>query len=265
MKIIKQLIINKLNEMEFYAAKAKKSLEKAPPGSLGISHSKGNVQFYHRIERGQHKGKYIAKDNSKLIFALAQKYYDQIFLKTAENNIQKLKRAIKLLPEKELAMVYTNLSQTRKNLVRPYILTDEQYIEQWLNVTYTGKEFDQNTPMLITERGEKVRSKTEKIIADKLFAMGIPYRYEYPIKIKGYGFVYPDFTLLNVAKRKEIYMEHFGMMDNVEYCHKAIKKLDNYAKNGIYQGRNLLVTFETSQYPLNMKVVENLLKEFVLK
>ena len=60
-------------------------------------------------------------------------------------------------------------------------------------------------------------------------------------------------------------MEHFGMMDNPEYCNKAIKKLEDYAKNGIYQGKNLLVTYETSQYPLNMKVVENMLREFVLE
>ena len=265
MKTIKQLILNKLNEMEFYAVKARESLEKAPPGSLGISYSKGKEQFYHRTEKGQHKGTYIEKENAKLVIALAQKNYDRTFLKVAETNMQKLKKVLKLLQQKELTMVYEELSQTRKSLVEPHIIPDEQYIEQWSNVEYTGKEFAQNTPMLITERGERVRSKTEKIIADKLFSMGIPYRYEYPVKIKGYGLVYPDFMLLNVAKREEIYMEHFGMMDNPEYCHKAIKKLEDYAKNGIYQGKNLLVTYETSQYPLNMKVVEQMLKEFVLK
>ncbi len=265
MRIIKKLLERKIKEMEFYYVKAKKSSEKAPIGSLGVSYSNGVEQFYHRTEEGQHKGTYISKDNKKLISALAQKHYDQIFLKTAENNMTKLKKALKSLPDKELIEIYDELSQTRREWVKPYILTDEQYIEQWLNVQYEGKEFDSNTPMLITERGEKVRSKTEKILADKLFAMGIPYRYEYPVRLKGYGFVYPDFTLLNIAKRKEIYLEHFGMMDKIEYCHKAIKKLENYANNEIYLGKNLLVTFETSQYPLNMKTVEEMLREFVMK
>lgn len=265
MKTIQQLVVDKLNKVEFYAAKAQESLDKAPVGSLSISYSKGKAQFYHRTESGQHKGKYIEKENIELTRALAQKQYDQSFLRIAETNKKKLTRVLKLLQEKELIMVYETLSEIRKKLVTPHILPADKYIEQWLSVKYSGKGFDGNTPMLLTERGERVRSKTEKIIADKLFAMGIPYRYEYPVRLKGFGVVYPDFTLLNIEKREAIYMEHFGMMDNPEYCHKAIKKLEDYGKNGIYQGKNLLVTFETSQNPLNMKVVENMLQEFVLK
>ena len=109
-----------------------------------------------------------------------------------------------------------------------------------------------------------MRSKSEKMLADKLFAMGIPYRYEYPVQLKGYGTVYPDFTLLNVRKRKEFYLEHFGIMDDPEYSEKAIKKLEDYAKNKIYIGKNLLVTFETRHKPLEMKVVEQMIKEFIL-
>ena len=41
-------------------------------------------------------------------------------------------------------------------------------------------------------------------------------------------------------------------------------RLEDYAKNGIYIGKNLLVTFETLQKPLDMKVVEQMLKEFIL-
>ena len=54
------------------------------------------------------------------------------------------------------------------------------------------------------------------------------------------------------------------MMDNPEYCQKALQKLETYAKNGIHIGKNLLVTFETLQKPLDMKIVEQMLKEFTL-
>lgn len=86
--------------------------------------------------------------------------------------------------------------------------------------------------LFLQKRGERVRSKTEKIIADKLYSMGIPYRYEYPVKIKGYGMIYPDFMLLNISTRENICFEHFGMMDNAEYCEKAIKKIEGYIKSG---------------------------------
>ena len=54
------------------------------------------------------------------------------------------------------------------------------------------------------------------------------------------------------------------MMDNPEYCQKAIQKLDTYARNGIFIGKNLLVTFETFRHPLDVKMVEKMLQEFIL-
>ena len=45
---------------------------------------------------------------------------------------------------------------------------------------------------ILTEKGESVKSKSEKIIADKLNMMNIPYCYEVPLYLKGYGYVKPD-------------------------------------------------------------------------
>ena len=75
--------------------------------------------------------------------------------------------------------------------------------------------------------------------------------------------MYPDFTILDVSNRKEIYLEHFGMMDDDEYCNKAISKIQNYARYGIFAGKNLLLTFETRQNPLNTIYLEELLAEFL--
>ena len=57
---------------------------------------------------------------------------------------------------------------------------------------------------IITEKGEAVRSKSEKIIADKLYMKEIPYVYEQPLYLKGYGYVVPDFKILNVRTKKRI-------------------------------------------------------------
>lgn len=261
---MKEQLKEKVKEMDKLILKAEKSLKKAPEGRLVLSKSNGVTQYYHKTESGQKKGKYISCKNRRLISALAQKDYDLRFLKEIEEQKKQICRAMELLPDTEGKDIYSELSETRKALVTPYILTDEQYIEQWMDVQYMGKEFADDVPVIMTERGERVRSKSEKILADKLFSMGIPYRYEYPVKLKRYGTVYPDFTLLNVRERKEIYMEHFGMMDNPEYSEKAVQKLEDYARNGIYMGKNLLVTFETLHKPLDMKIVEKMLKEFIL-
>lgn len=261
---MKKALLKKVKELDHLIIKAEKSLKKAPEGALVLSKSNGTVQYYHKTERKQKKGKYISCENRSLIIALAQKDYDLRFLKVIKEQKNKLCKAIKLLSDINLTKTYSELSEVRKKLVKPHILTDEQYVEQWSNVQYEGKPFFDDTPVIMTERGERVRSKSEKILADKFFSMGIPYRYEYPLKLKGYGTVYPDFTLLNVRTREEVYLEHFGMMDNPEYAQKAIQKIYNYAKNEIYIGKKLLVTFETLQNQLDMKVAEQMLKEFTL-
>lgn len=261
---MKEILEEKLKEADYFISRAKKSLNKAPKGALILSKSNGTVQYYHKTENTQKKGKYISKKNSKLITALAQKDYDLRFLKVMKEQRSKMTKAIKLLSSIDFLKAYDELPETRKKLVDSYVLTDKQYVEQWERVQYEGKAIADDTPVITTERGERVRSKTEKILADKFYSMGIPYRYEYPVTLRGYGTVYSDFTLLNVRERKEIYLEHFGMMDNSEYCQKAIRKLETYAKNGIYIGKNLLVTFETLRNPLDMKMVEGMLKEFIL-
>lgn len=263
-KFIKQIVTKKLQELDQLKLKVERSLKKAPEGSLVLSKSNGTVQYFHKTSNKQKKGRYIKKIDQKQITALAQKDYDQRLLKEVEKQTNQLTRILKNLPEEDLSRIYDSLSEPRKTFVTPHIILKEKYIEQWLQKEYRGKVMSEETPFYVTNRGEKVRSKSEKIIADKLFSMGIPYRYEYPIRLKNFGIVYPDFTLLNMNTRKEVYFEHFGMMDHSDYRQKAFLKLQEYARNGIYPGKNLLVTFETLQVPLDMNVVEKMLRELVL-
>ena len=123
--------------------------------------------------------------------------------------------------------------------------------------------------MLITHRRllqkeERVRSKSEKIIADKLYSLGIPYRYECPLTLAGNIKMYPDFTILRMMTREEVYLEHFGMMDDANYVENVIFKLNTYEKNDIYLGVNLFVTYETSKKPINTMAVDRMLKQLFL-
>ena len=112
-----------------------------------------------------------------------------------------------------------------------------------------------------TRRGEKVRSKSEAILADILYGLGIPYHYEKPLYLGSGKVRYPDFTLLKIKSREEIYLEHFGMLDDDEYREKSLLKLDEYRKHGIYVGKNLIFTYETEKSPLDIKGIEKMLKE----
>lgn len=92
---------------------------------------------------------------------------------------------------------------------------------------------------------------------------GIPYRYEYPLYLNGIGSIYPDFTVLNVRLRKELFWEHLGMMDDTIYVEKAIQKITYYEENGIFPGDNLILTYETKQNPLNQKTVKLMIQHYL--
>ena len=118
-------------------------------------------------------------------------------------------------------------------------------------------------PVILTEKGERVRSKSEKILADFFYRNNISYKYEKPLNLSGYGIVYPDFTFLSRKLRKEIYWEHEGMMDKPEYAIKAVKKLNSYQMNGILPGERLILTFETEQDVLNTRIVSELADKYL--
>lgn len=242
---------------------AKKSLEKAPQsGNLRILHSHGTVQYYLCEGGGDTNGKYIRRDDNIIAYKLAQRDYDKKILRSASAKLDWIEKMLKKVPKDDFVDIYEK-SQDRKKLIQPYVISDEDYRMWWENQEYKGKDFRENSPEIYTEKGERVRSKSEKLIADKLYMMNIPYRYEYPMKLGKVGTIYPDFLLLHVAERKEYILEHFGMMDDPEYTEKAVKKINTYAKNGIFQGDKLLLTYETSHTPIDMRVVGELLERFL--
>ena len=108
-----------------------------------------------------------------------------------------------------------------------------------------------------------LRHGIEKILADYFYHKGIPYQYEKPLLLQGFGVVYPDFTFLSPRTRREIYWEHDGKMDDPAYAKSAVRKIDTYQKNGIYPGENLILTFETSDIPLNTRTIQEMVRRFL--
>ena len=259
------------------------------PGKLRI-HKKGNsVQYYHTEKPTEEKANlftkekinlftkdksnqdnqvkqhqtYIPKKNIDLARNLAQRDYDNKLIQEIERRQKILNKFLKEYPEEILEQVYYDINEYRKELIHPIIVTDEQYVKMWLSAPFIRKIVGDDVPVILTENGERVRSKSEKMIADKLKNMGIPYRYEAPLRLGRSTVLHPDFTLLNVKERKEVYYEHFGMMDNQEYVDSALKRIEIYEKNGIFPGDRLIFSWETKSMSLNMRLVETMLKRFL--
>lgn len=162
--------------------------------------------------------------------------------------------------DSELPKLHTQ----RQLLVTPIEPIWEKELARWYDSEYHGKEFYEGTAEIVTEKGERVRSKSEKILADYFYRNNILYQYEKPLYLKGYGTVYPDFTFLSKKTRKEIYWEHEGMMDKTEYAKSAVKKIESYQRNGIHLGERLILTFETELTVLNSQIVEELVEKYLV-
>lgn len=256
-----------LNDLNLIKCKAIECIENSPEGKIYISKS-GNTDQYHLFNE-KNKKIYIKKQDIALVQQLVQKEYAQKLLQIINKQEKNIKQFIRNCDKYSLVKVYENMPEGKKKLVNPYMISDEEYISKWekeKNKILIEKENDERLQQLgiITEKGEYVRSKTEKIIADKLFSLGIPYVYELPHFLQGYGYVYSDFTILNVKTKQEYIWEHFGLMGDEKYVQNSIKKINTYAKNGYIQGKNFITTFEGGDVSLSTNVIKGIAENLLL-
>lgn len=234
-----------------------------PEGTLRISGSRSQPQYYHRIDSHNNNGNYICEENIQLARELDQKDYNQKVINAAEKELQAIAKYESKCPKIKVEEIYSNLHQERQKLVNPYKENDDEYAKWWQSVRYKGKTIHDDVPLNYTARGERVRSKSEVIIADLLLREGIPYRYEFPLYIEGVGYIYPDFLTLNKRTRKEYFIEHFGMMDDPNYLENALYRIQQLADNNIYPGENLILSFETKKTPLNQQELLKTIRHYL--
>ena len=310
---------NRLTQLKQILAATQNRLANTPQGHLRVSQKGHNPEFYQITEPGDTHGSYIPQAKLALARRLAQKDYDTRLIKQLKQEIRALQKYLAQTkggdcctarenstlhsvtghdssPDSALTALYTKLCPARQSLVTPITLTDAQYAAQWQAVSWTGLPFSPDSPDYTTARGERVRSKSEVIIADTLARHGVPYRYEYPLELNyrrnGRGgtsrsdpgdtpthgadtvnsetsyrpgrTIHPDFLCLNVRTRAEFYWEHFGLMDDGDYLERTLVKLKEFAENNILPGKNLIFTMESASCPLSTRQIENLINEFLL-
>ncbi|MBR6256868.1 MAG: hypothetical protein IKR23_05760 [Lachnospiraceae bacterium] len=257
---LKKMLIQEKKHLEDVINKAKVEAETFPEGYLRISANQGRIRFYHCTN--DRYGMYIHKDNLQLARQLAQKAYQKTVMQKAESRLKQISKILRDYADDEIEQMYLSLHAERQVLITPVEPTMKQLLDCWTNETYKGKEFQEGAMVILSEKGERVRSKSEKILADYFFRNNIPYKYEKPLLLQGYGTVYSDFTLFSPKLRKEIYWEHEGRMDDPVYARSAVKKIYGYEQNGIFEGERLILTYETEETVINTRDIERKLDRF---
>ena len=265
---LKELLQARAENLEWLVRKKEKAVKEAPEGAVRIVKRGNKLQFYKKSGSGDYQGTYLPREQDALALALVQKDYDERLLHNARAELEHIRRFEAALEGKSACTAaYEALDDTRKSLVTPATLTDEQFAVAWLSVPYKKKKLDSAAPTLVTENGETVRSKSELIIANALKNSGVPYRYEYPVCVtvgeEEHREFHPDFYCLNVRTRAEFAWEHFGMMDEPEYAENAVHKLAAYSASGYFPGKNLIITMENRNTPLGSLEINRIINEYL--
>ena len=241
-----------------------RAIGKAPSGSLRINHNKGYVEYYQRGDPDHPNGFYLSKKKLGVAMRLGQKRYDQIVQSSVRNEIDLIEDFLSRYPKVPAEAIASTLPPELRELILPIEEDDESFARRWQSKPYTRKESWSEARRFKTDHGEEVRSKSELIIANELLRAGVPYRYECPVELKNMGTVYPDFTVLNIRLRKELLWEHRGMMDDPTYAGDAIRKMADFAASGYFPGINLIITEETSAFPLDTQLIRAMIQTFCL-
>ena len=257
--------MTQLAEIEKLIAKNERALRsnKAKEGVFIRTTAHGNGWQYY-FSNGRNDRKYARVSEVGKVREIVEREYEQ----ELQNKLIILRDSLKaFLLVYDVSIIdetYFQMSKAKQALIKPIIMTDEEYIDKWIKeysreINSYPKSFE-----IETKRGERVRSKSEKIIADLLNDCGIPYVYEPKIKLGDGKYCCPDFAVLNVRTRKTYFWEHLGLIDDENYASKNMIKLLEYERNGIDIGEVLLTSYETKDIPLDLKVLKRKIKKYLL-
>lgn len=257
----KQLML--LNKLKKLSDDNLKKMKNVPVQYIRTS-SKGNFHQYYRIDPETGKRVYLSKNRVADIRPIIQKEYEMKVNKEILGQIDKLERYLRHGNINSITDIYQNTCNAKKALINPIISSDEEYIQKWL-ASYPGCQnpYPPKKPSE-TMKGEIVKSKSEKIIADTLYTRNIPYVYEPRLVFDNNIVRYPDFVTLNVRTRKTVYWEHFGGLSDPGYCAENFPKLLLYEQNGIIVGDNLIITMETDEDQLDIHSVYRNIEKYLM-
>lgn len=243
-----------------------KLLATSPAGFLTIRQRSGGETCYWNVDQGkgaQKKRKQInINDNAKLVDQLVEKKYQQELVQRANRNVDALHRLRQVYQSTDPNDIGGTLGPQYQ---RAFANRRQQLIEKRMTARYSKYPYNPNFHTHETDYGEMVRSKSEQILANTLFAYGIPFHYEqeFLYRVGNIGRVFPDFTLFFPNGSWKIW-EHLGLLGDAAYCSRFAEKLNLYQMNGLVIGKNLILTMDDANGNLSSGVIQQIIRERIL-
>lgn len=226
------------------------ALKNMPAGNLHFKRRPtGHTQFYYKMPDDP-KQHYISTSDTELIETLKYKRFLEAGLKLGNNNAE----VIRSFLQQYQPFNYASIEATLPDIFRPTSTPPPEHTCTFFpqNSSPSSQHFTQSQNLYYPERlihhttfGLTVRSKSEAMIADALFASGFTLYYEKELILRNnYGqleTVFPDFTI-PLSGGRTLYWEHAGRLGEPDYRERHNRKMQLYFLNKIYEPKNLIVT-----------------------
>ena len=244
-----------------------KRLAATPEGSLhAVRHGERTAFYVRTCKDYKLSEQYIRIADKETAASLAEKRYIRKVLPKLRSNLRAACRFMSVYSGMEEDDAAGELPEYVLALSEGIYTSPEKRSETWLAQTWTQRPGYDGDLRFETLRGDLVRSKSEVLISDALYHYGIPYLYERPFCTDILRApLFPDFTLYDVRTDREVFWEHFGMMDDSGYAERTCKKLSVYLNSGLTPGKDLICSFETARSPISSFDIDRLIRAYLIK
>lgn len=229
------------------AQQLQQELSVLPSGHLSFRSN----HYYHVLQKdGTRKEKVIPPNDFQLIRDLQEKRHIQKALPILKNNIKAYDNFLAKFQPYDILDIHKTIPVPYKDFdCSPLLLAGDIHPEIWKTEDYATNTSHPEHLIHHSEGGIITRSKSEAMIATKLEQHGLFFRYDSVEKFGAHHYS-PDFKILHPSKRRIIYWEHLGLIDDPSYSRNAMDRIRTYGENGIYAGDNLIITWESKHDPL---------------
>lgn len=216
-------------------------------GSLVIRIRNGRKVFYETVN-GKERG--ITRE-PELVVKLARKAFLERSVAEKEKNVSVISNMLKKITEN---------NKTAK--LNDFIISSgfPSQVREWISEPCDYNPLYPEALKYRTDKGVRMRSKSERTIGNRLEKYNVPYKYECVMNFGEIRF-YPDFTIMKPDGNIVIW-EHLGLADSQVYMAKTLNKVNVYQKHGFRTHRNLILTLEEDLE--NLENIDRIIAHYVL-
>lgn len=203
---------------------------------------------YYIKEKNEQAYRYVRKNEMEAVERIKREHFYKKMIKVLENNICLLQAALEGIVETDYETINALLPKAYQNAdVDPLRVKRRKTRGA---IPPSENPYLRENLIHKTSFGLMVRSKSELLLAEILYELGVEFYYEKRLLLQDEDGqpheVYPDFTIV-LPSGRIYYWEHKGMYGDPAYAARDFDKMQLYYQNGIYPPVNLIITMDSPQ------------------